>query len=220
MAEIIDTPTSPKAVVSLTPTVKHKVVLLGNQAVGKTSLIRRLHQDIFNPDYNVMIVHTQCDVQATAGLDFVTASLKVGDQSIQLQLWDTAGQERFRSLTPSYVKNAAAVVFVYDVASNTKRIHHHLIEKESFDGVAQWIKDVLEVKQGDPKFFVLANKSDLKEERQVQPEEGKEIAGKYAADFFEASAKTGDNVLDAFTAVAQKLLQTQGDKKEGEGMLF
>ena len=53
MADIIDTPTSPKAVVALTPTSKYKVVLLGNQTVGKTSLIYRLRNDSFLSEYTV-----------------------------------------------------------------------------------------------------------------------------------------------------------------------
>jgi len=56
MSEQIDTPVSPKAISTLPSSIKHKVVLLGNQAVGKTSLICRLHKDTFNPDYNVFSI--------------------------------------------------------------------------------------------------------------------------------------------------------------------
>jgi len=120
-----------------------------------------------------------------------------------LQLWDTAGQERFRSLTPSYVKNAAAIVFVYDITS----IFYKIIfkETETFDGVLLWIKDVLEVKQGDPKFFIIANKTDLNEERKVQSVDGRNLADKNNAEFYEVSAKSGENVLSVFTIIAQKL---------------
>ena len=81
-----------------------------------------------------------------------------------MQLWDTAGQERFHILTPSYVKNASVVVFVYDVTSKLKSITKY-IERESFEGVDLWVKDVLDMHQSDLKMYFLGNKIDIVEER-------------------------------------------------------
>eukprot|EP00826_Nyctotherus_ovalis_P063496 TRINITY_DN9314_c0_g2_i1.p1 TRINITY_DN9314_c0_g2~~TRINITY_DN9314_c0_g2_i1.p1 ORF type:complete len:141 (+),score=41.39 TRINITY_DN9314_c0_g2_i1:98-520(+) len=137
---------------------------------------------------------------------------------MRLQIWDTAGQERFRSLTPSYVKNAKALIFVYDV---TRKNYKKIIEKDSLEGVEAWIKEALDVKQGDPKLFVIGNKIDLASERQAKADEGRALASKYEADFFEVSALTGEHVASTFAAVGKKLLNIRNEgKKEVEGSVL
>uniref|UniRef100_A0A672NAT1 RAB6A, member RAS oncogene family n=1 Tax=Sinocyclocheilus grahami TaxID=75366 RepID=A0A672NAT1_SINGR len=79
---------------------------LFNFAVGKTSLITRFMYDSFDNTY-----------QATIGIDFLSKTMYLEDRTIRLQLWDTAGQERFRSLIPSYIRDSAAAVVVYDITS-------------------------------------------------------------------------------------------------------
>uniref|UniRef100_A0A4W5NLJ6 RAB41, member RAS onco family n=1 Tax=Hucho hucho TaxID=62062 RepID=A0A4W5NLJ6_9TELE len=88
------------------PLRKFKLVFLGEQSVGKTSLITRFMYDSFDNTY-----------QATIGIDFLSKTMYLEDRTIRLQLWDTAGQERFRSLIPSYIRDSAAAVVVYDIAS-------------------------------------------------------------------------------------------------------
>ena len=86
--------------------MKYKIVFLGDQSVGKTSLILRFTQDTFDGNY-----------QATIGIDFLSKTMYVDDKMVRLQLWDTAGQERFRSLIPSYIKDSSVAVVVYDISS-------------------------------------------------------------------------------------------------------
>uniref|UniRef100_A0A8C9FJY2 RAB6A, member RAS oncogene family n=2 Tax=Galloanserae TaxID=1549675 RepID=A0A8C9FJY2_PAVCR len=88
------------------PLRKFKLVFLGEQSVGKTSLITRFMYDSFDNTY-----------QATIGIDFLSKTMYLEDRTIRLQLWDTAGQERFRSLIPSYIRDSAAAVVVYDITS-------------------------------------------------------------------------------------------------------
>ncbi|KAA8588788.1 hypothetical protein FQN60_010133 [Etheostoma spectabile] len=88
------------------PLRKFKLVFLGEQSVGKTSLITRFMYDSFDNTY-----------QATIGIDFLSKTMYLEDRTIRLQLWDTAGQERFRSLIPSYIRDSAAAVVVYDIAN-------------------------------------------------------------------------------------------------------
>merc|ERR1719197_202781 len=99
---------------------KYKLVFLGEQAVGKTSVITRFMYDTFDNNY-----------QATIGIDFLSKTIKLEDRSVRLQLWDTAGQERFRSLIPSYIRDAAAAVVVYDIT-----------RRKSFEGTKKWAEDV------------------------------------------------------------------------------
>ena len=97
--------------------LKFKVVFLGDQSTGKTSIIHRLIYDSFDEYY-----------QATIGIDFMSHKMYVEDKVIILNLWDTAGQERFKSLIPSYIKDSAVGIIVYDITS-----------KQSFQSVDKWI---------------------------------------------------------------------------------
>ncbi|CAG8745245.1 17334_t:CDS:2, partial [Acaulospora morrowiae] len=88
------------------PLRKFKLVFLGEQSVGKTSLITRFMYDTFDNTY-----------QATIGIDFLSKTMYLEDRTVRLQLWDTAGQERFRSLIPSYIRDSSVAVVVYDITS-------------------------------------------------------------------------------------------------------
>eukprot|EP00004_Rigifila_ramosa_P013800 TRINITY_DN3085_c0_g1_i3.p1 TRINITY_DN3085_c0_g1~~TRINITY_DN3085_c0_g1_i3.p1 ORF type:complete len:123 (-),score=18.65 TRINITY_DN3085_c0_g1_i3:375-743(-) len=86
---------------------KYKLVFLGDQSVGKTSIITRFMYDSFENTY-----------QATIGIDFLSKTLYLDDRTVRLQLWDTAGQERFRSLIPSYIRDSSVAIIVYDITSS------------------------------------------------------------------------------------------------------
>lgn len=81
--------------------------MIGDSGTGKTSLLLRFADNIFNPDHRI-----------TIGVDFKIKTLKVDNKLIKLQIWDTAGQERFRSVSQAYFRNSDACLAVYDV---TKR---------------------------------------------------------------------------------------------------
>jgi len=85
---------------------KYKVVFLGDQSVGKTSIIHRFIYDQFVDDYS-----------ATIGIDFMTHKMYIEDKIIIMNLWDTAGQERFKSLIPSYIKDASVAIVTFDITS-------------------------------------------------------------------------------------------------------
>jgi small GTP-binding protein len=95
---------------------KYKVVLLGDQAVGKSSIIKAYGDQEFNPDTDVVFGL----LKPTVGVDFVMKSVRVGARTIKLQIWDTAGQERFRSLIPSYIKDCIIAIVVYDITSRSR----------------------------------------------------------------------------------------------------
>lgn len=169
------------------PSVKsHKVIFIGDPSVGKTSVITRFLYGAFDTHY-----------QATVGIDFVSKVVPVSsDRSVKLQLWDTAGQERFQSLIPSYLRDTAACVVVYDVTS-----------AKSFESVKKWI-DVVQVARGEGSgvlMFLVGNKKDLTETRAVSTEDGEALANKMGMTFCEVSAKTGAAVLELFQTVAQKM---------------
>lgn len=81
-------------------------MIIGNSGVGKTSLLLRFADDVFN-----------ISPLSTVGVDFKMKTLKVDDKVIKMQIWDTAGQERFKSISQSYFRNSHGCIAVYDITS-------------------------------------------------------------------------------------------------------
>uniref|UniRef100_A0A452TZW7 RAB6A, member RAS oncogene family n=1 Tax=Ursus maritimus TaxID=29073 RepID=A0A452TZW7_URSMA len=120
---------------------------------------------------------------ATIGIDFLSKTMYLEDRTIRLQLWDTAGQERFRSLIPSYIRDSAAAVVVYDITN-----------VNSFQQTTKWIDDVRTERGSDVIIMLVGNKTDLADKRQVSIEEGERKAKELNVMFIETSAKAGYNV--------------------------
>uniref|UniRef100_A0A665TDC5 RAB41, member RAS oncogene family n=1 Tax=Echeneis naucrates TaxID=173247 RepID=A0A665TDC5_ECHNA len=172
------------------PLRKFKLVFLGEQSVGKTSLITRFMYDSFDNTY-----------QATIGIDFLSKTMYLEDRtgvslmSVRLQLWDTAGQERFRSLIPSYIRDSTIAVVVYDITN-----------LNSFQQTSKWIDDVRTERGSDVIIMLVGNKTDLADKsRQITTEEGEQRAKELNVMFIETSAKTGYNVKQLFRRVAAAL---------------
>ncbi|KAI8082646.1 putative ras small monomeric GTPase Rab6 [Gilbertella persicaria] len=165
------------------PLRKFKLVFLGEQSVGKTSLITRFMYDTFDNTY-----------QATIGIDFLSKTMYLEDRTVRLQLWDTAGQERFRSLIPSYIRDSSVAVVVYDITS-----------RASFQNTAKWIEDVRAERGSEVIIVLVGNKTDLNDKREVTLEEGEKKASDTGIMFIETSAKAGHNVKALFRRIAQAL---------------
>ncbi|KAI7901980.1 ras-like protein rab-6A [Cokeromyces recurvatus] len=165
------------------PLRKYKLVFLGEQSVGKTSLITRFMYDTFDSTY-----------QATIGIDFLSKTMYLEDKTVRLQLWDTAGQERFRSLIPSYIRDSSVAVIVYDISS-----------KESFLNTSKWIDDVRAERGNEAIVVLVGNKTDLNEKREITTEEGEKRAKELNVMYIETSAKAGYNVKLLFKKIAQAL---------------
>ena len=169
---------------TLAPLAKYKLVFLGDQSVGKTSIITRFMYDNFDRHY-----------QATIGIDFLSKTMYLEDRTVRLQLWDTAGQERFRSLIPSYIRDSSVAVVVYDVTN-----------RASFLNTSKWVEDVRAERGNDVVICLVGNKTDLgNDKRQVTTEEGEEKATKDGLLFMECSAKAGYNVKSLFRKLATSL---------------
>jgi Ras-related protein Rab-6A len=158
---------------------KHKIIAIGNTAVGKTSII---NQFVYGA--------TTAQHQPTVGIDFFAKVVTVGDAPIRLQLWDTAGQEKFHSLIPTYIRTSSVALLVYDITN-----------RQTFDDLKQWHKMVLDTSA--PALFVVGNKLDLEASRAVPAEEAKAWAQSVSATYFETSAMTPLNIQELFLAVAE-----------------
>ena len=162
--------------VSVEDLIKLKLIVVGNQGTGKSSILNRFVNETFEENY-----------QATIGLDFHSKNITIHDQDVRLIIYDTAGQEKFRSLIPMYIREAQIILFIYDIS-----------DKESFDSIPKWIHEVNDVINKEVVFALIGNKLDLESNRKVTFEEGKKFAEKYNYIFQEVSAKTGQNFENLF----------------------
>ncbi|KAI0281646.1 GTP-binding protein RAB5 [Russula aff. rugulosa BPL654] len=164
-----------------------KLVLLGESAVGKSSLVLRFVKDQFD-DYR----------ESTIGAAFLTQTVNLEDgTAVKFEIWDTAGQERYKSLAPMYYRNANCAVVVYDITQSA-----------SLEKARNWIRELQ--RQADPSIVIAlcGNKSDLAVRRQVTQEEAQKYAQEEGLMWAETSAKTGEGVTDIFTRIAKKLPTT------------
>lgn len=163
-----------------------KLVLLGESAVGKSSLVLRFVKGQFH-DYQ----------ESTIGAAFLTQTVVLDDTTVKFEIWDTAGQERYHSLAPMYYRGAQAAIVVYD-----------LTNKESFMRAKAWVKELQ--RQASPNIVIAlaGNKIDLannNNKRAVVTEEADNYATENGLLFMETSAKTAMNVSEIFMAIANKL---------------
>jgi len=167
---------------ALTPLAKYKLVFLGDQSVGKTSIINRFIYGTF-----------EAKDHPTVGIDFTSKTLQFENKTIRLQLWDTAGQERFRSLIPSYIRDSSVAVIVYDSTN-----------RASFTNLKRWIDDVRNERGNEVLLVLVGNKNDLPD-KAVNPDEAAKLAKENDAIFTEVSAKLGTNIQELFTNLASTL---------------
>lgn len=161
-----------------------KLVLLGESAVGKSSLVNRFAKDRFD-EFR----------QSTIGAAFLTQSIRLEpDTVIKFEIWDTAGQERYKSLAPMYYRNANCAVVVFDLTSST-----------SLGRAKSWVKE-LQLQASENIVIALAgNKADLTSKREVDREEAEEYAREAGLLYFETSARSGENVKEMFKAIAERM---------------
>ncbi|CZS90184.1 probable VPS21-GTP-binding protein [Rhynchosporium agropyri] len=204
------------------PSSSVKLVLLGEAAVGKSSLVLRFVNDDF-----------QENKEPTIGAAFLTQKCNLPTRTIKFEIWDTAGQERFASLAPMYYRNAQSALVVYDLTKPTSLIK-----------AKHWVAELQ--RQASPGIVIalVGNKLDLTNEisssssnlaededgdvmdgedadgdaRKVSVSEAKSYAEEEGLLFFETSAKLGTNVTEVFTAIANAIPETSLKGTRGPGV--
>ena len=119
--------------------------------------------------------------------------------------WDTAGQDRFRTITSAYYRGADGIIVVYDVT-----------HRESYEHVRDWLKEVEKYANDNTVKLLVGNKSDRRD-RVVTPEEGQALAAELGVPFIETSARSADNVEQAFTRMADDLTQLKAAEPDDAG---
>ncbi len=160
-----------------------KLILGGDGGVGKTSMVHRFVEDSFDVDY-----------KSTIGTSIMKKECEFDDLNTRVRfvIWDLAGQSQFKRVRKSYAANAEAGILVFDVT-----------RKDTFDNIDLWRDETINVTK-NISLILVGNKIDL--DRQVSTEDGEELAEKLGLTYIETSAKTGENIDEAFRTLALQLL--------------
>ena len=161
-----------------------KMIIIGDAGVGKSCLTTKAAKGVFDETYS-----------ATVGFEFLTFNVRIDGKVIKLQIWDTCGQEIYRSLISSFYRNASIAMMVYSIES-----------KESFNHMETWLKEIKLQSNPDIKIFLIGNKADLEDQREVTSNEAEKFREENGIHYFgETSAKSGLNTKEVFIEAAKLL---------------
>ncbi|MFW9952369.1 MAG: GTP-binding protein [Candidatus Thorarchaeota archaeon] len=163
-----------------------KLILGGDGAVGKTSMVHKFVENSYESDYKstigTSIMKKECNFE---GLN----------SRVRFVIWDLAGQAQFKRVRQSYLANAEAGILVFDVTNSS-----------SFESIENWYSEVIKASPS-LSLILVGNKIDLTTDRKVSSEEGEKLAQKLKLSYIETSAKTGENIEDAFKMLALQIIQ-------------
>ena len=162
-----------------------KYVVIGDSGIGKSNIVLRYINNTFSEEF-----------KTTVGVEFGAKNIEVNNNIYRIQIWDTAGQENFRSIARAYYKNSVCACIVYDITN-----------RSSFQSIQSWIDDCSKQTSKTVLLLLIGNKSDLKDMREVQYEEGEKFAKLHNMIFLETSAKTGENISSIFEESVKQIDQ-------------
>jgi len=160
-----------------------KLLLIGNAGVGKSCLLSRYCDDLYDSSS-----------LSTIGVDFKIKSVTINDKNVRVQIWDTAGQERYRSISSSYYRGAHGAIIIYDITNST-----------SFMDVNKWVEEVTAPAENIT-LLLVGCKCDQERKREVTYEEGETKARELRCDFFEVSSRTKIGVEEVFDKIATTIV--------------
>lgn len=165
---------------------KFKIIVLGETAVGKTSLINNFTGKQFETDY-----------KPTIGINIIKKEYELPSGAVSLLLWDLAGQHAFKAIENNFYVESDGAVLVFD-----------LINLKSFHKIISWYKRFYNYNNIENiPCILVGNKTDLTEQRKVRVKMAQELASSLSLPYFETSAKTGEQVKNAFGAIVYYLLK-------------
>ena len=171
-----------------------KVVLLGESGVGKTSIISQFTVNKFNP---------RCPTSVSAQFISKKLSFPKYSKTVKFDIWDTVGQEKYRSLAKIFYKDARVIIFVYDITNES-----------SFTAIKDfWFKETNENANNEPILALVANKSDLYKDEEVDINKAKAYADEINAIFQSTSALSNMGIDKLFFNLGNKILNPNFDYK-------
>ena len=172
-----------------------KIVLLGETAVGKTSIIQRFITDSFN---------SNCISSLSA--QFNSKTMEINGETLKIDIWDTAGQEKYRSLARIFYKDAKVIVFVYDITN-----------KKTFEEIKNyWFPQTKDNCENNVIYALVGNKNDLYEKEEVNEIDAINYAKEINAVFTTASALSNVGVNSLFETLGQKLINKDNNNNKIE----
>ncbi|EAY09011.1 small GTP-binding protein, putative [Trichomonas vaginalis G3] len=162
-----------------------KFIVIGSTGVGKTCIMKRMTENEFREN-----------TLSTTGVEFDSTKVDVDGKEIPIQIWDTAGQERFRSISRAYFRNAIGVLLVFS-----------LTDKESFEEIGGWLNDARTLCCQDAEIMLIGNKCDIPDQRLISLADAQNFADSRGLHYIETSAKTGQNVREAFSRIASEVIR-------------
>ncbi|MHA1385543.1 MAG: Rab family GTPase [Candidatus Helarchaeota archaeon] len=171
---------------------KWKIIISGEPAVGKTSLMLRYTEKKFQELY---IPTIGCQVSKKE------LYLREADKSVELFIWDIAGQTKFMNVRKLFYEGAHGFFLIYDITN-----------EDTFIKTANWYKDIKQSKpfKNRSTGLLIGNKKDLEEQRKISYKDGETLAKEMQLEFQETSAKTGENIDEIFKIIAYKILNRVG----------
>ena len=161
-----------------------KIIVVGDSGVGKSCLTLRATKNHFEESYS-----------PTVGFEFFTFNIRVKDKNIKLQIWDTCGQEAYRSLITSFYRNSSLAIIVYSIDNLM-----------SYNNIENWLNEIKLQANPQIKTFLIGNKVDLEDQRQIQKADAEQFSTAHRFDYFiETSAKDGLNAQEVFIRAAKEL---------------
>ena len=175
-----------------------KVIFIGDTNTGKTSVLHKIQ----NPGQNAISVERT----STIGVEFGAFVKNFDNKIIKYNIWDTAGQEKFRSITTSFYKNAAIAIVFCDLSNYS-----------TYRSLRGWLHDVRQHAPETVSILLVANKSDLDNNRKIFPEDLQYISNQYGVQYIEVSAKSGAGINNILNITTTNILQKHksGEKVSG-----
>ena len=171
-----------------------KITILGDSAVGKTSLINQFVESSFQEDY-----------KPTLGANIIRKDVNLDEihSRVRLIIWDLAGQEKYNVVRSMYYQGCVGALLVFD-----------LTRYDTFESIeSKWLSDFKKFVKKEGVYILVGNKKDLVNERAVDSEKGHKLSKKInAIQYIETSAKFNENVEDAFKNLVFEILKVQGEK--------
>jgi small GTP-binding protein len=160
-----------------------KITLLGEKNVGKTSLVYRYIENKFRESY-----------KSTLGVNLLKKDMEVDGNGVSAQIWDLGGQDSFKSLRKLYLEGANGALVMFD-----------LTDRKTFDKLNEWIESFKEIR-GEQPIILIGNKSDLENQKKITDKEASDYAVNNNMELILTSAKTGQNVEEAFIKLTKRIL--------------
>ena len=162
-----------------------KILTLGDQSVGKSSIVLRYSNNKFNDTF-----------LSTIGVDSKRKIIKVKGEKVKVSIWDTAGQEKFQNIVKQYYNGANGILLIFDITN-----------KKSFDKIDFWYNDLINsIKKEEIIIYLVGNKVDLEENREITIEEAENYANGKNIPYFEVSAKSGDGIKKLFDDITNDIM--------------